>query len=112
MQHTDTIPNAQLPSQPASWRSLVPYGQLARTQHHIRRKALRFSALPETKTTRSFRSTMRMRPEKISNSQAGATLDVASSPGHHIPAALSDRAIDRLQACIPLRTGKQASNMA
>jgi len=61
---------------------------------------------------RSFRSTLRMRPEKISNSQGDATLDAASSPGHQIPVALSDRAIDRLQTCIPLRTWKQASNMA
>ncbi len=37
-----------------------------------------------------------------------ATLDVASSVGHAIPAELADRAVYRLQTCIPLRTWKRA----
>ncbi len=50
--------------------------------------------------------------ERISNLHGDATLDVASSVGHEIHAALSDRAIYRLQTCIPLRTWKQALNGA
>lgn len=50
--------------------------------------------------------------EIISNLHGDATLDVASSVGHEIHAALSDRAIYRLQTCIPLRTWKQALSSA
>lgn len=39
-----------------------------------------------------------------------ATLDLASSVGHEINAALADRAIHRLQTCIPLRSWKRALN--
>jgi phospholipase/carboxylesterase len=45
--------------------------------------------------------------ESISSLHGDATLDVASSVGHEIQAALSARAIDRLQTCIPLRTWKR-----
>ena len=46
--------------------------------------------------------------ERISTLGGGATLDVASRVGHTIPAALADRAVYRLQTCIPIRTWKQA----
>jgi len=48
--------------------------------------------------------------ERLTNLQGDATLDVASSIGHEIHAALSERAIHRLQTCIPLRSWKQALN--
>lgn len=41
-----------------------------------------------------------------------ATLDVASSVGHAIPDELAERAVYRLQTCIPLRTWKLALNNA
>jgi phospholipase/carboxylesterase len=41
-----------------------------------------------------------------------ATLDIASAVGHEIPDALAERAIHRLQTCIPLRSWKQAINSA
>ncbi|MEO7622450.1 MAG: esterase [Gallionella sp.] len=44
--------------------------------------------------------------------QGDATLDVASSVSHEIHAALAERAIHRLQTCIPLRSWKQALNSA
>jgi phospholipase/carboxylesterase len=50
--------------------------------------------------------------ERISNLKGDATLDVASSVGHEIHAALADRAIYRLQTCIPLRTWNHALNSA
>lgn len=50
--------------------------------------------------------------EKISRLNGDATLDVASSVGHAIHAALADRAMHRLQTCIPLRTWKHALNSA
>jgi phospholipase/carboxylesterase len=50
--------------------------------------------------------------ERLSQHQGDATLDVASSVGHEIHAALADRAIYRLQTCIPLRTWKNALNGA
>lgn len=39
-----------------------------------------------------------------------ATLDIASSVGHTIPDELAERAVYRLQTCIPLRTWKLALN--
>jgi phospholipase/carboxylesterase len=50
--------------------------------------------------------------ETLMHLQGDATLDVASSVGHEIHAALSDRAIHRLQTCVPLRSWKQALNSA
>jgi phospholipase/carboxylesterase len=50
--------------------------------------------------------------ERLMHLQGDATLDVASSVDHEIHAALSDRAIHRLQTCIPLRSWKQALNSA
>lgn len=50
--------------------------------------------------------------ERIASLHGDATLDVASSVGHEIHAALSGRAIYRLQTCIPLRTWKQALSSA
>jgi phospholipase/carboxylesterase len=50
--------------------------------------------------------------ETLMQLNGDATLDVASSVGHEIHAALSDRAIHRLQTCIPLRSWKQALNSA
>jgi phospholipase/carboxylesterase len=50
--------------------------------------------------------------ERLMDLDGDATLDVASSVGHEIHAALSDRAIHRLQTCIPLRSWKQALNNA
>ncbi len=46
--------------------------------------------------------------EKLTELSGDATLDIASSVGHEIPDPLSDRAIHRLQTCIPLRSWKQA----
>ena len=50
--------------------------------------------------------------ERLSQHQGDATLDVASSVAHEIHAALVDRAVYRLQTCIPLRTWKNALNSA
>ncbi len=50
--------------------------------------------------------------ERLTHLQGDATLDVASSVGHEIHAALSDCAIHRLQTCIPLRSWKQSLNSA
>jgi phospholipase/carboxylesterase len=50
--------------------------------------------------------------ERLMDLNGDATLDVASSVGHEIHAALSERAIHRLQTCIPLRSWKQALNSA
>ena len=50
--------------------------------------------------------------ERLSQRQGDATLDVASSVGHDIHAALVDRAVYRLQTCIPLRTWKHALSSA
>lgn len=50
--------------------------------------------------------------ERLMDMEGDATLDVASSVGHEIHAALADRAIYRLQTCIPLRSWKQALNSA
>ena len=46
--------------------------------------------------------------EKLMQLNGDATLDVASSVGHEIHAALADRAIYRLQTCIPLRSWQKA----
>lgn len=48
--------------------------------------------------------------ERLMQLQGDATLDVASSVGHEIHAVLAERAIHRLQTCIPLRSWKQALN--
>jgi len=50
--------------------------------------------------------------ERISNLKGDATLDVASSVGHEIHVALADRAVFRLQTCIPLRAWNHALNSA
>jgi phospholipase/carboxylesterase len=46
--------------------------------------------------------------ERLSSLQGDVTLDVASSVGHEIHEVLVDRAINRLQTCIPLRSWKRA----
>ena len=46
--------------------------------------------------------------ERLRELDGDATLDLASSVGHEINAALADRAINRLQTCIPLRSWKKA----
>ncbi len=46
--------------------------------------------------------------DRLMELQGDATLDVASSVGHEIHAALAERALHRLQTCIPLRSWKQA----
>jgi len=40
--------------------------------------------------------------------QGDATLDIAAAVGHELHPALIDRAVHRLQTCIPLRTWKRA----
>ncbi|MGB9093783.1 MAG: esterase, partial [Gallionella sp.] len=45
---------------------------------------------------------------RLTELQGDATLDIASSVGHEIHTALVDRAINRLQTCIPLRSWQQA----
>ena len=50
--------------------------------------------------------------ERLLALQGDVTLDVASSLGHELHAALIERAIHRLQTCIPLRTWKQAMDSA
>lgn len=50
--------------------------------------------------------------ERLSALGGDATLDVASSVGHAIPDELAERAVYRLQTCIPLRTWKLALNTA
>jgi len=46
--------------------------------------------------------------ERLARHQGDATLDVASSVAHEIHEALVDRAVYRLQTCIPLRTWRNA----
>ncbi|MGE5319234.1 MAG: esterase [Hyphomicrobiaceae bacterium] len=46
--------------------------------------------------------------ERLAQRQGDATLDVASTVGHELHPALVDRALYRLQTCIPLRTWKHA----
>ena len=50
--------------------------------------------------------------ERLMELKGDSTLDVASSVGHEIHSVLSDRAIHRLQTCIPLRSWNQALNSA
>lgn len=50
--------------------------------------------------------------ERLMELNGDVTLDVASSVGHELHEALSSRAIQRLQTCIPLRSWKQALNSA
>lgn len=45
---------------------------------------------------------------RLGELQGDATLDIAAGVGHELHAALADRAIHRLQTCIPLRSWKQA----
>ena len=46
--------------------------------------------------------------ERLMELDGDATLDLAATVGHEIHAALADRAILRLQTCIPLRSWKKA----
>jgi phospholipase/carboxylesterase len=46
--------------------------------------------------------------EHLSALDGDATLDLAEAVGHDIPPVLAERAVYRLQTCIPLRTWKQA----
>jgi phospholipase/carboxylesterase len=50
--------------------------------------------------------------ERIAALGGDATLDVASSVAHEIHPALVERAIHRLQTCVPLRTWKRALDSA
>lgn len=45
---------------------------------------------------------------RLTELNGDATLDLASTVGHEINPALADRAIQRLQTCIPLRSWKKA----
>ena len=47
---------------------------------------------------------------RLTELNGDATLDLASTVGHEINAALADCAIQRLQTCIPLRSWKKALN--
>ena len=46
--------------------------------------------------------------ERLTQLNGDATLDLAEAVGHEINPSLADRAITRLQTCIPLRSWKQA----
>lgn len=46
--------------------------------------------------------------ERLMDMNGDATLDLAASVGHELHTALADRAILRLQTCIPLRSWKKA----
>jgi phospholipase/carboxylesterase len=46
--------------------------------------------------------------DRLIELEGDATLDVASSVGHEIHPVLADKAIQRLQTCIPLRSWKKA----
>jgi phospholipase/carboxylesterase len=50
--------------------------------------------------------------ERLMNLRGDVTLDVASSVGHELHTALADRAIYRLQTCIPLRMWQRALSAA
>ena len=50
--------------------------------------------------------------ERLMELNGDVTLDVASSVGHELHPALADRAIHRLQTCIPLRSWNQALKSA
>jgi phospholipase/carboxylesterase len=45
---------------------------------------------------------------RLTDLDGDATLDIASTVGHEINAALANCAIQRLQTCIPLRSWKKA----
>ena len=45
---------------------------------------------------------------RLTDLNGDATLDLASNVGHEINAALVERAIQRLQTCVPLRSWKRA----
>jgi len=45
---------------------------------------------------------------RLTELQGDATLDVASSVGHEIHPGLAERAVNRLQTCIPLRSWQRA----
>ncbi len=49
--------------------------------------------------------------DRLANLGGDVTLDIASSVGHEIHDALADRALYRLQTCIPLRSWKLALNV-
>ena len=49
---------------------------------------------------------------RLTELHGDATLDIASSVGHEIHAALAERAIYRMQTCIPLRSWRNALNIA
>ena len=46
--------------------------------------------------------------EKLESLQGDVTIDIASTIGHEIHAVLIERAIHRLQTCVPLRSWKRA----
>lgn len=48
--------------------------------------------------------------QRFSELQGDATIDVATNVGHEIHPVLAERAIRRLQTCIPLRSWKHALN--
>jgi len=50
--------------------------------------------------------------ERLTQLNGDATLDLAESVGHEINPSLAERAITRLQTCIPLRSWKQAMKSA
>lgn len=50
--------------------------------------------------------------DRLSQLRGDATLDVASTVGHALHPALVERALVRLQTCIPLRTWKRALDSA
>lgn len=50
--------------------------------------------------------------ERLMDMNGDATLDLAASVGHELHTALADRAILRLQTCIPLRSWKKAMDGA
>ncbi len=50
--------------------------------------------------------------ERLMSLQGDVTLDVASSVGHELHDQLAERAINRLQTCIPLRTWKEVMDDA
>ncbi|MES1981328.1 MAG: esterase [Pseudomonadota bacterium] len=50
--------------------------------------------------------------ERLSGLNGDVTLDIASSVGHEIHPLMADRAVHRLQTCIPLRSWKRALDSA
>lgn len=49
--------------------------------------------------------------ERLSGLRGDVTIDIASSVGHELHAALIDRAITRLETCVPLRSWERALGM-